>query len=97
MSDVVPLSLLPSLENVCVIKILGVLFNVRLTWPDHFEFIVRKLSLPLYVLKILKPLFSHDKLVLVFSAFILSVIDYASPVFLNCLWHLFKSHVARYL
>ena len=38
----------------------------------------------LYVLRILKPVMSHSNLVLVFNAIILSVIDYACPVFLNC-------------
>jgi hypothetical protein len=60
------------------------LFNDKLSWSSHFENIVRKLSQRLYVLRILKPIFSHDKLILVFNAIILSVIDYASPVFLNC-------------
>ena len=79
--SVTPIS---SLENVSVVKILGLFINDRLTWTDHFNYIVKKLSQRLYVLRILKPVMSHDKLVLVFNAIILSVIDYACPVFLNC-------------
>ena len=80
----VPVTPIPSLENVTVLKILDLLFNDRLTWSDHFHSIVKKLSQRLYVLRILKPLLPHDQLVSVFIAIILSVMDYASPVFLNC-------------
>ena len=80
----VPVTPIPSLENVTVLKILGLLFNDRLSWSDHFHFIVKKLSQRLYVLRILKPLLPHDQLVSVFNAIFLSVLDYASPVFLNC-------------
>jgi len=79
-----PITLISSLENVRVVKILGLFVNDTLTWSDHFNYIVKKLSQRLYVLRILKPVMSHDNLVLVFNAIILSVIDYACPVFLNC-------------
>lgn len=64
----VSLNLVPDFDNVSVLKILGVMFNDRLTWSHHFDYIIRKLSQRLYVLRILKPLFSHDKLVLVYKA-----------------------------
>ena len=79
-----PLTLIPRLENTHVLKILGVLFNEKLTWTDHFNFITKKASQRLYVLRILKPVLSHDELVLVFCSIIQSVLDYCSPVFLNC-------------
>ena len=69
----VSLNLVPDFDNVSVLKILGVMFNDRLTWSHHFDYIIRKLSQRLYVLRILKPLFSHDKLVLVYKAIFLSV------------------------
>jgi hypothetical protein len=80
----IPVTPIPSLENVTTLKILGLLFNNRLTWSDHFHFIVKKMSQRLYVLRILKPLLPHDQLVSVFNAIILSVMDYGSHVFLNC-------------
>ncbi len=79
-----PVTRISSLENVSVVKILGLFVNDKLTWSDHFNYIVKKLSQRLYVLRILKPVMSHNNLVLVFNAIILSVIDYACPVFLNC-------------
>jgi hypothetical protein len=80
-----PLLPLPNLDNVSVLKILGLYFNDKLTWSDHINFIVKKASQRLYILRILKRTntFSHDKLVLVFHALIQSLFDYASPVFLN--------------
>ena len=79
-----PVTLLPCLENVSVIKILGLWFNDELTWTDHVNFLIKKVSQRLYVLRILKALLSHDELVLVFSSIVQSVLDYGSSVFLNC-------------
>lgn len=78
-----PLSSVPFLNNVAELKILGLFFNDRLTWTNHFDFILSKLSRRLYVLRVLKPLFPHDNLVAVFNAIIRSVIDYSSAVFVN--------------
>ena len=70
-------------DNVCILKVLGLLFNDRLTWSTHFDFVVKKASQRLYVLRVLKTLVGHDHLVLVFHGIIQSLLDYASPVFLN--------------
>ena len=80
-----PLPVLPNFENVKVLKMLGVFFNDQLTWSEHFDFILRKASQRLYILRILKRAgnFSHAQLVLVFYALIQSLFDYASPLFLN--------------
>ncbi|MEL7308286.1 MAG: reverse transcriptase family protein, partial [Pseudomonadota bacterium] len=73
----------PNLQNVKKLKILGVFFNHLLTWSDHLVHLSSKISCRLYVLRILKPLFSHDQLVTVFYAIIRSLLEYACPVFLN--------------
>ena len=78
-----PLPICSNLDNTYVLKMLGVLFDVRLSWSTHFDFIVKKASQRLYVLRILKPLLCHDNLVTIFHALIQSLLDYASPVFLN--------------
>jgi hypothetical protein len=77
------LPILPNLQHVTTLKILGVIFNQKLTWSDHITYICRKASCRLYVLRILKSLFSHDQLVNVFYATIRSLLDYACPIFLN--------------
>ena len=78
-----PLPSIPHFENVSVLKVLGLYFNEKLTWSDHLDFLVKKVSQRLYVLRILKSLLTHDQLVSVFYAIIQSLLDYASPVFLN--------------
>ena len=79
------LSPIPFFDNVGNLKILGVFFNEKLTWSDHIDFVIRKASQRLYVLRILKRTcsFTHDQLVLVFTALIQSLFGYASPVLLN--------------
>jgi hypothetical protein len=79
-----PLAPVLSLEAVPVLKILGLVFNEKLAWSDHFDLLGRKLSQRLYVLRVLKKVLDHDMLVTVFNSIIQSVMDYASPVFLNC-------------
>jgi hypothetical protein len=77
------LSDIPDMQNVTVIKILGVFLNCKLTWSEHFDHICSKISKRLYVLRVLKSVFSHDELVIVFYSIIRSLIEYACPVFLN--------------
>ena len=78
-----PLLPLPMLDNVPVLKVLGLLFNEKLSWSDHFDFIGKKVSQRLYVLRVLKSFLPHDQLVLVFTALVQSLMDYASQVFMN--------------
>ena len=78
-----PLLAIRAFDNVRVLKILGLHFNAKLTWLDHFNFVTRKASPRLYILRILKPLLSHDNLVIVFYALVQSILDYASSLFIN--------------
>ena len=50
---------------------------------DHFNSLVSSMSRRLYVLRVLKSVFGHDQLVIVYKSLIISLMDYASPVFLN--------------
>ena len=72
--------MVPTLENVTVLKMLGLVFNLRLTWSDHLTAICLKFSRRLFILGVLKPLFYHDQLIFVFNHIIRSIIEYASPV-----------------
>ena len=79
-------SLLPSVPNLCNVKslkILGLIFNEDLSWINHFDYVISKMSSRLYVLRMLKPLLSHDELVNVYNAIIRSIVEYASSVFLS--------------
>ena len=75
--------LLVEYTNVNHIKIWGLFFNSKLTWTDHFDSLVSCVSRRLYVLRVLKNVLGHDQLVLVFKSLVLSIMEYASPVFLN--------------
>ena len=48
----------PELQNVTNLKILGVVFNDRMTWHDHISYVSGKISRRLYVLRILKQFFT---------------------------------------
>jgi hypothetical protein len=78
-----PIRVVPSFENVLSMKILGLFFNCKLTWSNHIDHVISRVSKRLYVLRILRSLLSHDQLVCVYNCIIRSVIDYASSVFLN--------------
>ena len=72
-----------NMDNVGSLKLLGLTFNEKLNWTDHFKNIVAKLSKQLYVLRILKRLLNHDHLITVYNAIFRPVLDYASQVFLK--------------
>ena len=78
-----PLASVSLFDNVSALKILGLIFNYKLNWSDHINFISKTVSKRLYILRVLKPYFSHDQLVFVFNQTIRSIMEYASPVFLN--------------
>ena len=78
-----PLQRVSDLETVGCLNILGLIFNSNLNWSDHFAHVSSNVSKRLYILRVLKPILDHDQLILVFNSIIRSIIDYASPVFLN--------------
>jgi hypothetical protein len=78
-----PIRPVPVFENVSYVKILGLFFNCKLTWSNHMDYVISIVSKRLYILRVLRSLFSHDQLVCVFNSIIRSVLEYASPVFLN--------------
>lgn len=82
-SNLSKISPVPNLNNVKCLKTLGLIFNCHLTWKNHFDYIISKLSRRLYVLRIVKSLLSHDEMVMVFNAAFRSITDYACQVFLN--------------
>ena len=77
------LSRIPAFDNVVSLKVLGLIFNDKLNWSDHVNFVTSKVSQRLYILRVLKPHLCHDDLISVFNHCIQSIIEYASPVFLN--------------
>ena len=74
---------LPNVSIVQQLKILGVYFDASLSWTPHCNYVVKKASQRLYVLRILKSFVSRDTLISVYNALVRSCIEYASPLLIG--------------
>ena len=74
---------LDSVTTVDEIKFLGVILNSRLTWNSHISFVLRIASRRLYALRLLKPLLNKSELILIYYGTIRSLLEYASPSFVQ--------------
>ncbi|MEL7309299.1 MAG: reverse transcriptase domain-containing protein [Pseudomonadota bacterium] len=63
--------------------ILGVTYNSKGTWTQHFNRVNKIASRRLYALRILKPCLSHEKLLLVYYATVRSILEYCGPLFVG--------------
>ena len=79
--NITDIPFVPNLSNVTSLKLLGLVFNNTLTWKNHFDYMISKLSRRLYVLRVLRSSLSHDEMVTVFNAIFRSITDYACQVF----------------
>lgn len=71
------------IERVSLFKLLGIIFNNKLTWEDHIENMCRKASMRLYFLTLLHRAGNPpEDIVEVYISIIRSVLEYASEV-----WH----------
>ena len=69
------------------VKLLGVIFDHRLTWKDHIEFLVTKSLTGLNLMRAISG--THwgarkETLLLIYRSFILTSIDYCSFAYINC-------------
>ena len=74
---------LPGIEECHELKILGVHWNVDLTWRHHFDHILSLSSQRLYVVRVLKTQLSTEQLILVYKSIVLSILLYAAPLFIS--------------
>ena len=65
------------------VKILGVLFSCDLKWNDHVGSVVKLCSSRLHLLRKLKGLLCVKDLISVYKSLVLSILLYASPVFVG--------------
>jgi len=79
---------LPTMEVVSELRILGVVINYCLKWDSHLDRVVRSCSRKMYALRVLRPLLSNEKLAAIYFGLIRSILEYASPVFVNLPKHL---------
>ena len=72
------------IERVHNFKYLGVIFDENLTWDNHIEYVHSKASSRLYLFKRLRHHLDKDQAMIVFSALVQSVMDYADTVWSSC-------------
>ena len=65
------------------VKILGVHFTNDLKWDLHFSHIVKKANQRFYALCILRPYLNNNDLKTAYYAFIRSLLEYCSPLFVG--------------
>lgn len=65
------------------VRYLGIVFNEKFNFKDHFLKICSKASQRLYILRCIKHLVNKNELFNIFSSIILSIILYACPIFVK--------------
>ena len=75
-----------TLDKVCFkpsVKFLGVIFDDNLRWKSHVDYIVKKCSQRLYILRRLKSMTSNEDFFRIYCGLIRSLIEYACPAFIG--------------
>ena len=75
--------LLPEIETVSTFKILGVIWNDKLTWKSHVHHVSRIFAQRLYCLRVIKGFVSQRELFEVYTCVLRSVLEYCSPLFVG--------------
>ena len=78
-----PCIALPNIEKVPSVKILGVTFTPNLKWDSHITDMLKKCNSRLYALRILRNVIPHSLIMQTYNALIMSLLDYASPLFVS--------------
>ncbi len=72
------------LEQVYIVKQLGVYVDSNLTWQAHYDFICKKISQKVGVLKRIKSYVSMETLKMIYNAIVLPNMEYACIVWGRC-------------
>ena len=75
--------ILPNVTFVNELRILGVIFNEKLSWSNHCDFVIRNASRRLYVMRVLRSVVSRNELISLYNAIVRSYLEYASPLFVG--------------
>ena len=78
------LPLLPDIQVVNEMFILGVMFNSKLTWSTHIDYIIKKCSRLLFAFRTIRTTIPSPKLKLLYFSLVRSLIEYFAPRF-SCL------------
>ena len=74
---------LPNVEVVESLKVLGVIFNQRLSWSHHVDAITKSASKRLFPLRLLRPNVNDLCLKITYYGLMRSVMEYAAPLFVG--------------
>lgn len=82
--------LLDEIQQVNLLRILGVSIDSKLTWTPHFDYLISKASSRIIILRQLKKVCNESVLWSLFRCSIMSIFDYCAPLFTsiskeNCL------------
>jgi hypothetical protein len=64
------------INNTCNIKFLGLIIDSSLSWKDHINNLVTKLSAASYSIRILSAVMTQESLKMIYFAYTYSVISY---------------------
>jgi hypothetical protein len=73
----------PKLPQDKILKVLGLLFNEKLKWDSHIDYMCKKAAQRLHVIRKLRDLIPSVDLHQVYVSFIRSLFEYACPVFVG--------------
>ncbi|MEL7309031.1 MAG: hypothetical protein AAGK05_14975, partial [Pseudomonadota bacterium] len=79
----VAIPILPDVQLVDKVSILGVIFNNALTWNSHIDHIVKKCSRLLFAFRMIRGCLSSSKLKLLYCSLVRSIMEYCSSVFVG--------------
>ena len=74
---------IPDVKLMDEMKLLGVIFDKKLGWKAHVNYIVKKASSRVFILRQLNPFLSIVRLVDIYYACVRSILEYCSPLFCN--------------
>jgi hypothetical protein len=70
--------------KVCeTLKLLGVTFDQKLDFNEHFSLILKRAAQRLYFLRVLKNIYTKEQLWKIFNSLIRSILEYAAPLFMD--------------
>ena len=78
-----PITLHFNAEMCTQLKILGVIYDCDLTWAAHIDAVVRKARQKIFLLSKLRNDISKKDLIKIYSAFILTSLEYCSALFVG--------------
>lgn len=76
-------SILSSISFQSSILLLGVIFHESLGWRSHIDFVEKKCSQRLYILRRIRSFVSHKQFLNVYYGIIRSLLEYACPAFVG--------------